>query len=80
MEYGVTLIVRRFCFCVSWGLPGENTRAVRSYQLATEAIEAAGADPDALEKAMDRFEKASTTMDRVGGWDAETYAQQVTAL
>lgn len=27
---------------------------------------------------MDRFEKASTTMDRVGGWDAETYAQQVT--
>eukprot|EP00903_Cladosiphon_okamuranus_P013128 g12244.t1 len=52
-------------------------RAVRSYQLATEAIEAAGADPDALEKAMDRFEKASTTMDRVGGWDAETYAQQV---
>ena len=57
-----------------------NNRAVRSYQLATEAIEAAGADPDALEKAMDRFEKASTTMDRVGGWDAETYAQQVTKL
>ncbi|CAN0169997.1 unnamed protein product, partial [Hapterophycus canaliculatus] len=26
---------------------------------------------------MDRFEKATAAMDRVGGWDAETYAEQV---
>lgn len=50
---------------------------MRAYQQATKAIEGAGADPDALEKAMDRFEKATATMDRVGGWDVETYAQQV---
>ena len=54
------------------------TRAVREYQLATESIENAGTspDPDALDKAMERFEKATAGMDRVGGWDAETFAQQ----
>lgn len=52
-------------------------RAVRDYQLATESIEAAGSSPDLLEKAMGHFERATTAMDRVGGWDAETFAQQV---
>lgn len=54
------------------------TRAVREYQLATESIETAGTspDPDALDKAMERFERATAGMDRVGGWDAETFAQQ----
>lgn len=54
------------------------TRAVREYQLATESIEnaATSPDPDALDKSMDRFEKATAGMDRVGGWDAETFAQQ----
>lgn len=51
--------------------------ALRNYQDATEAIEAAGANAEAMDKAMDRFEKASATMDRVGGWDAETFAVQV---
>ncbi|CAM9114708.1 unnamed protein product [Ectocarpus sp. 6 AP-2014] len=60
-----------------YGADNPLMRAVRAYQLATEAIEGAGADPDTLEKAMDRFEKATATMDRVGGWDVETYAQQV---
>lgn len=54
------------------------TRAVREYQLATDSIEHAGTspDPDALEKAMERFEKATAGMDRVEGWDAETFALQ----
>ena len=29
---------------------------------------------------MDRFEKATAGMDRVGGWDVETFAQQARAL
>ncbi|CAM9753957.1 unnamed protein product [Scytosiphon promiscuus] len=60
-----------------YGADNPLMRAVRDYQRATTDIEGAGADPDALEKAMDRFEKATAAMDRVGGWDAETYAEQV---
>lgn len=45
--------------------------------MATEVVEAAGSNPDALEDAMMRFERATAAMDRVGGWDAETFAQQV---
>lgn len=55
-------------------------RAVREYQQATDSIEAAGADADALEKAMERFERATAAMDRVGGWDVETFASQVAKL
>lgn len=55
-------------------------RAVREYQQATESIEAAGADADALDKAMERFERATAAMDRVGGWDVETFASQVAKL
>ncbi|CAN0207993.1 unnamed protein product, partial [Laminaria digitata] len=61
-----------------YGADNPLMRAVREYQLATESIETAGTspDPDALDKAMERFEKATAGMDRVGGWDAETFAQQ----
>lgn len=52
---------------------------LRAYQEAMEAIETAGSDAEAMEKAMEQFERASTTMDRVGGWDAETFALQVNA-
>lgn len=62
-----------------YGADNPLMRAVREYQLATESIEnaATSPDPDALDKSMDRFEKATAGMDRVGGWDAETFAQQV---
>lgn len=52
-------------------------RTVREYRVATEMVEAAGSNPNALEEAMERFERATVAMDRVGGWDAETFAQQV---
>lgn len=52
-------------------------RAVREYQIATEAVEAAGASAAAMDKAMSGFERATATMDAVGGWDAETFAMQV---
>lgn len=52
-------------------------RAVRNYQEATEAIDAAGSSADAMGKAIKCFEHATATMDTVGGWDAETFAMQV---
>lgn len=55
----------------------DTDRTVREYQVATEMVEAAGSNPEALEDAMGRFERATASMDRVGGWDAETFAQQV---
>ena len=50
---------------------------MREYQIATESVEAAASKPDNLDEAMGRFERAAATMDSVGGWDAETFAQQV---
>lgn len=52
-------------------------RAVREYQEATNAIDAAGSSADAMAKASERFERATATMETVGGWDAETFALQV---
>lgn len=79
MCVNLTCVVSCHVFFYVFGFNFSVISALRAYQEAMEAIEIAGSDAEAMEKAMDQFERASSTMDRVGGWDAETFALQVSA-
>lgn len=50
---------------------GPEMAVIRDYQSASEAL------VEGTDAAYDRFTKASAAMDAVGGWDIETYANQV---